>query len=373
MTVDSQFVATGPADVGFKTDGATLKSGASLQGQTVGASFSASSNGPSVSAVSASSPYGSAGLATNISDDSSLPDQPVGAYGESLGTGGVGVRGKGGAVGVYGENLDVSAIGLLAGRDLLNHQLAGVYGESAQQGVYGLGRGDSATGVYGVGKYGVRGDAGDGIGVKGVAQGSGIGVWGQSQGGEAGHFAGKVTVDGPLSVTGPIAGKLTIEGPLTVNGPVTHLSDVTVAGDIFLQNRDLAERFRLAPSADCESGTVMVIGSEGGLEPCRRAYDNRVVGVVAGAGTLRPAITLGGELLDTGDNTTVISMVGTASCRVDAAYGAIEAGDMLTTSDTEGYAMKAVDPVRGREAILGKALTAMAEGQGLVAMLIALQ
>lgn len=357
MSTDIQFVASGPADAGFKTTGTTLNLGAILQGVTQGAAISASAQALSVAAVTASSPFGSASLAANINDDSTLPDQPVGAYGESLGAGGTGVRGKGGAAGVFGENADSSAVGLLGGRDRLNHQLVGAYGESDQQGVYGLGLGSNGTGVYGVGKFGVRGETGDGIGVKGAAQGAGVGVWGQSQSGEAGHFAGKVTVDGPLEV----------------NGHVAHHADITVDGDVFLRNRDLAERFCLETATAIDPGTVMVIGRSGAAVPSSRAYDKRVVGVVAGAGTLRPAITLGDELLGAGSPTAAISMVGTAFCRVDATHAPVEVGDMLTTSDTPGHAMKATDPARACGAIIGKALGSMNKGLGLVPMLVTLQ
>lgn len=43
-------------------------------------------------------------------------------------------------------------------------------------------------------------------------------------------------------------------------------------------------------------------------------------------------------------------------CKVDAKYSPIKRGDLLTTSDTEGYAMKAIDPLKSFGAVLGKAL-----------------
>ena len=48
-------------------------------------------------------------------------------------------------------------------------------------------------------------------------------------------------------------------------------------------------------------------------------------------------------------------------------------GDLLTTSDTAGHAMKAVDPRRAFGAILGKALQPLSEGRGLIPVLVALQ
>src|SRR5262245_21237448 len=42
-----------------------------------------------------------------------------------------------------------------------------------------------------------------------------------------------------------------------------------------------------------EPGAVMVIGADDALELGTQAYDKRVVGVVSGAGDLRPGIVLG--------------------------------------------------------------------------------
>jgi hypothetical protein len=60
-------------------------------------------------------------------------------------------------------------------------------------------------------------------------------------------------------------------------------------------------------------------------------------------------------------------------CRVDASYGPIDVGDLLTTSPTEGHAMRASDPSRSFGATLGKALDCWSSGTGLVPILVALQ
>ena len=46
-------------------------------------------------------------------------------------------------------------------------------------------------------------------------------------------------------------------------------------------------------------------------------------------------------------------LVGKVFCKVD---GAIDVGDLLTTSQTPGHAMKATDPQRAFGAVIGKAL-----------------
>jgi len=68
-----------------------------------------------------------------------------------------------------------------------------------------------------------------------------------------------------------------------------------------------------------------------------------------------------------------VAMIGTVYCKVDAHFGRIEVGDLLTTSDTPGHAMKAADPSRAFGAIIGKALVPFTEGRGLIPVLVALQ
>jgi len=115
----------------------------------------------------------------------------------------------------------------------------------------------------------------------------------------------------------------------------------------------------------------MVIADGGSLAPCQRRYDKRVVGVVAGAGSLRTAITLGAS--KTAQPSANIALVGTAYCRVDAEGAPVEIGDLITTSDTPGHGMKAADPARSFGAVIGKALAAIPGGRGMIPILLALQ
>jgi hypothetical protein len=68
-----------------------------------------------------------------------------------------------------------------------------------------------------------------------------------------------------------------------------------------------------------------------------------------------------------------IALVGKVCCKVDAAYGPINVGDLLTTSPTPGHAMKIGDRGRALGAILGKALAPLPSGQGLIPILVTLQ
>jgi hypothetical protein len=74
-----------------------------------------------------------------------------------------------------------------------------------------------------------------------------------------------------------------------------------------------------------------------------------------------------------------IAVAGRVPCRVDAGYGAIYPGDVLTTSPTPGHAMKAVKVNAGSVTIyepgtvLGKAMGTLESGTGVIEVLVTLQ
>ena len=246
----------------------------------------------------------------------------------ALGT--VGLRGEGktwngvegvsqsttGGFGVFGTNTSggTGVAGISSG-------WVGVYGESESK--------TGGSGVYGINK-------GDGCGVIGIGAGFGAGVYGKG-GRVAGYFEG----------------------------------DVEVTGDIRLTNADCAEDFTITAGVAAEPGLVMVLGEEGTLSPSRKAYDKRVAGVISGAGDYKPGIVL--DRTQSRSNRQPIALLGKVFCKIDAQYGAVEVGDLLTTSPTCGHAMKADEPGKAFGAVIGKALRPLKEGQGLIPILIALQ
>jgi hypothetical protein len=136
---------------------------------------------------------------------------------------------------------------------------------------------------------------------------------------------------------------------------------------------DVAEKF---PSSDdmVEPGTVMEIDPDqpGKLRIAREPYSSRVAGVVSGAGNLSAGAVLGNSA-DT-ENAPAIALSGRVWVQCDATGAAIAAGDLLTTSQTPGFAMKASDRERSHGAVLGKAMTTLAKGErGLVLVLVNLQ
>ncbi|MBD3235938.1 MAG: hypothetical protein GF330_04485 [Candidatus Eisenbacteria bacterium] len=134
---------------------------------------------------------------------------------------------------------------------------------------------------------------------------------------------------------------------------------------------DYAEGFNLTDPATSAPGTVLSIDPDthGKLTVCRRAYDTRVAGIAAGARGLKSGVRLGVDGFDCD-----VALAGRVYCNVDAREHGIEAGDLLTTAATPGYAMKAADPRRSQGAILGKAMESLEKGQtGQILVLVTLQ
>jgi hypothetical protein len=137
-------------------------------------------------------------------------------------------------------------------------------------------------------------------------------------------------------------------------------------GDIVLNNADCAEDFDISDAVHVDPGTVVVIDPEGKLRPTDQRYDKRVAGVISGAGDCKPGIILDKKRSQP-------ALVGKVYCKADASPAEIEVGDLLTTSDLPGHAMKARDPSKAFGAVIGKALSPLSTGQGLIPILIALQ
>lgn len=213
---------------------------------------------------------------------------------------------------------------------------AGVYGCGGGNGVQGDSSSASDSGVWG----------NNGAGGKGVAgtsdQPGGVGVF--ARGADlAGQFVGNSRFEGNVEITG-----------------LLHLT-----------NADCAEDFDIAGGATVDPGTVMVLGDEGVISPSRRAYDTRVAGVISDAGIYRAGIVL--DRTRSTQTRQPVALMGKVFCKVDASYGAVSVGDPLTTSATEGHAMRASSPEQAFGAVIGKALRPLREGQALIPILVSLQ
>lgn len=227
---------------------------------------------------------------------------------------------------------------------------AGVVGIS-KNGPGVRGHSDAGPGLHGT----ALNDSGASPGVVGEARASGAGVEGRSK---AGYGVAAYSASGTaFYAEAPRAG--------------FFKGDVEVTGDIRLTNADCAEDFDIVDAESIDPGAVMVLSPEGGLQLSERAYDKRVAGVISGAGDYKPGLIL--DKRPTGNPRKPVALMGKVFCKVDAQYGAIEVGDLLTTSDTPGHAMKASDPGKAFGSVLGKALRAWSQGEGLIPILVTLQ
>jgi len=175
-------------------------------------------------------------------------------------------------------------------------------------------------------------------------------------------------------------------------GCLAGLSPFTVAlswdysGDIWVSNNcsvgtlsirggaDLAEPFNISSAnGEVASGAVVIIDEKnpGHLKLSDRPYDTRVAGIVSGAKGINPGIQMHQQGLMEGSQNVALS--GRVYVQADASTGAIIPGDLLTTSSTPGYAMKVTDHAKAQGAILGKAMSSLSGGKGMVLVLVSLQ
>lgn len=250
---------------------------------------------------------------------------------------------------------------------------SGVLGENVNTGSGGNG-GNGVSGVSSNGN-GVYGQTGaDGVsdpqtlsqfsGVRGVHLSNGPGVTGFAAGTGPGVLAVSVASYGLVVEGATAVGAARFIGDVVVNGSITPQ-------DVILTGADCAEQFDSAESQELEPGTVVVIDQNGALRESNMSYDRKVAGVVSGAGGYKPAIVMDGQPSAAGR--ALVAMVGKVYCKVDARYASIEVGDLLTASPTPGHAMAATDPAKSFGAVIGKALSAISSGRGLIPILVSLQ
>lgn len=160
----------------------------------------------------------------------------------------------------------------------------------------------------------------------------------------------------------------------TTTPPATKLhvvGNVTVDGNIAAKYQDLAEWVPAAEQLD--AGTVVVLDSSKSnhVISANKSYDTRVAGVISA----QPGITLGVK----SDDKVLVATTGRVLVNVDATNGPIEIGDLLVTSEREGFAMKSVAVdiggvrVHRPGTLIGKALEPLRSGTGKILVLLSLQ
>lgn len=190
---------------------------------------------------------------------------------------------------------------------------------------------------------------------------------------------GGVVANGVIQSGGNIFSGLGIlsAGDIHAGGNFTTNNTVSAGSLQLTGGSDLAEPYKIAASAQVQPAPGLVVSIDpahtGQMRVCTRAYDAAVGGIISGANGIQPGITLR-QTGTVADGTLPIASAGRVWCWCDAgAGGAISPGDLLTTSDTPGHAMRAADHARAQGAIIGKAMSPLASGKGLVLVLVSLQ
>jgi hypothetical protein len=148
--------------------------------------------------------------------------------------------------------------------------------------------------------------------------------------------------------------------------------DAVVGTLTIVGGSDLAEPFELSEE-NIPAGSVVIIDDihPGQLVRSTQPYDTRVAGVVSGANGIHPGLMLHQDGINgAGKN---VALTGRVYVLADAFTGPIKPGDLLTTSSTPGHAMKVTDHARAQGAVLGKAMSRLSQGQGMVLVLVTLQ
>jgi hypothetical protein len=152
---------------------------------------------------------------------------------------------------------------------------------------------------------------------------------------------------------------------------LTSNGDLSVSGSFAAKYQDVAEW--VDSSQELVAGTVVVVDSSRSnhVIAATQSYDSRIAGVIS----LQPGLTLGEEA----EGRVLVATTGRVRVKVDATEGAIQIGDLLVTSNREGFAMKSfpvdVGGVRMHRpgTLIGKALEPLTSGTGQILVLLSLQ
>ncbi len=142
---------------------------------------------------------------------------------------------------------------------------------------------------------------------------------------------------------------------------------------VWSKGNDYSDVFELATRDKVIPGTVMsVLPNSINVAPSKIAYDENVIGVISGAGSLEIGTSLGSR--KDGSTDLPIAVAGQIYVRVCDEGGKVRPGDLLVSSSIPGVAMKASNDKKLIGNVVGKAMGSyMGNGgdrEGLVRMLV---
>lgn len=187
------------------------------------------------------------------------------------------------------------------------------------------------------------------------------------------HNAMTISENGDIGVgTAAPAAKLDVIGTARV-----HVLTITGGADVAepFNINEGTEAERRDGTKEVQPGMVVTIDRDrvGELRISRKAYDKAVAGIISGANGVNPGMVLT-QTGSVADGKHPVALTGRVWTWCDAdAGGEIVAGDMLTTSDTPGHAMRVSDQSQANGAVIGKAMSSLKSGKGMVLVLVNLQ
>ncbi|MBI3950690.1 MAG: hypothetical protein HY314_09580 [Acidobacteria bacterium] len=358
--------------VGF-TDRAVIQEGADAVIDPVGTTKSKGDQLPKPEATPAAAPLGTPGTIAKFDTPTTLVDSVITERNGNVRIDGnrslsVGLNLDTGNLLVYGNGTVFGAVGI--GTDKPNHRLS-IAGPGSP--VW------TSNGWYGA----VELDNASAIAWKANAAGQRFGL-GHTGGGlymfrttsDPGTAGSAAVYDFVINDAGNIGiGTATPQAKLDVVGrTITNVLQITGG------NFDFSEEFAVTAALDSDStvrleqvrpGMVVRIDEQnpGQLIVSTQAYDRRVAGIISGAGNIQPGLLMT-QSSSLAEGSHPVALTGRVYCWADASTGQIEPGDFLTTSNTPGHAMKVKNHKKAQGTIIGKAMTGLERGTGLVLVLV---
>jgi hypothetical protein len=161
----------------------------------------------------------------------------------------------------------------------------------------------------------------------------------------------------------------------------THKFRVDTNGVVYADGGFLASGADFAESvsvrgqrSEYEPGDVLEIDetADRNLSLSHHAYATTVAGIYSTKpGVLATAHTIDDAVVASTE--VPLAVIGIVPCKVTSENGSIVRGDLLVASSRPGYAMKGTDRGRMLGAVVGKALEALPDGQGVIQVLVTLQ
>jgi hypothetical protein len=134
---------------------------------------------------------------------------------------------------------------------------------------------------------------------------------------------------------------------------------------------DITEKFKCKETI--EAGSLVTIDENDvqNYKTTQKAYQRGTVGIVSGANGVNPGMLLEQDNVLAGN--TKVAIAGRVYVKATTQNGVIKAGDLLTSSDKAGFAMKATSRRKAFGSVVGKALTHLTDKEGYVLVLVSLQ